>query len=349
RIFELEIALASLQKGIDDPFLIDRTLRHLLTDLTGNTHRAEICIDKLASPDSARGQLGLVELRGFEMPPHREMALVQSLLVRSLLTMFWEKPFRRSPQRWGTTLHDRFLLPHYVRADLADVCQDLHDAGINFEMSWLEPFVEFRFPRFGTVCHQGIELEIRGALEPWHVLGEEATGQGTSRYVDSSIERLQIKVSGLANNRYWVTCNGRRLPLSSTGVREEHIAAVRFKAWNPPSSLHPSIGADQTLTFDIIDVDNCRSLGGCIYHVSHPGGRGYDTFPVNAREAEARRFSRFWTQGHTPGRVEPVPLGTQVVRSFEEVEGGRAVEMVQDPGTNPEFPHTLDLRLTAAK
>ncbi|MDF1824381.1 MAG: transglutaminase family protein [Verrucomicrobiales bacterium] len=348
RLFELDIALETLHRGVAEPYLVDRTLRNLLTDLTGNTHRAEICIDKLYSPDSKTGQLGLLELRGFEMPPHRQMALVQSLLVRALIAMFWKRPYRHKCIRWGTTLHDRFLLPHYVKSDVREVCDDLADAGFNFSSEWLEPFVEFRFPCFGLVRRHGFEMEIRTALEPWHVLGEESTASGTSRFVDSSVERLQIKVKGLVEGRHIVTCNGRRVPLHPGTVKEEWIGGIRFKAWNPPSSLHPSIGAQSQLVIDIIDTRNKKSLGGCVYHVGHPGGRSYETFPVNAREAEARRLARFWHDGHTPGVIETTSVEGPLAGRFVEREGGRVVEVIPPENESREFPHTLDLRTASS-
>ena len=349
---ELDIALNTLHEGIAESGMIDRTLRHLFTDLTGNTHRAEFCIDKLCSPDSATGQLGLLELRAFEMPPHRHMALVQSLLVRSILARCWEKPYRHPLARWGTTLHDKYLLPHWVWEDIGDVCDDLRREGIPFQKEWLEPFFEFRFPRIGTVTHFGVELEIRTALEPWHVLGEESTSQGTARFVDSSVERLQVKVRGLTEGKHVLTCNGRAVPLSPTGTREEWIGGVRFKAWDPPSALHPSIAAQTQFVFDLVDIRNRKSLGGCIYHVVHPGGRNYETFPVNAREAESRRLARFWNSGHSPGVISSeavggAPIGPSTGR-FELVPGGRTVEHIPREQFNADFPNTLDLRTSSA-
>jgi uncharacterized protein (DUF2126 family) len=344
RMFELEIALDALHKGVDPPFLIDRIMRHLLTDLTGNTHRAEICIDKLCSPDSASGQLGLVELRGFEMPPHREMALVQSLLVRSLLAYFWENPYREKPVRWGTTLHDKFLLPYFVWDDISDVCEKLQGGNIPFETEWLRPFLEFRFPRLGTVVRGGAEIELRTALEPWHVLGEESSNQGTARFVDSSLERLQVRLRGAVEERHILTCNGRRVPLYPTDNEGERVGGVRFKAWDPPSALHPMIPAQTSLTFDLVDIWNRKSLGGCVYHVSHPGGRSYDTFPVNAREAESRRIARFWEEGHTPGIVEAAAVASGSIVRFEPFTGGSEASIIPAENKFGEFPHTLDLR-----
>ncbi len=345
RLFELDIALETLHKGVDNPGLVDRTLRNLLTDLTGNTHRAEICIDKLCSPDSNTGKLGLLELRGFEMPPHREMSLVQNLLVRSLIARFWNEPFTSKSIRWGTTLHDRYLLPHYVKEDLLEVCEELNDAGIPFQSSWLDPFFEFRFPRFGFVTKGGMELEVRSALEPWNVLGEESTSAGTSRFVDSSVERLQVKVNGMIEGRHMVTCNGREIPMSPGSTREEWVGGVRFKAWDPPSALHPSIPAQTQLVIDIVDTRNRKSLGGCVYYVSHPGGRSHETFPVNAREAESRRRARFWEQGYTPGLIETDPVIQPLIQTrFEEHEGGAPVTIVVVERRSAEFSHTLDLR-----
>ncbi len=327
-LYELEIAFAEMERQGDEPapWIVDRLLRHLLVDLTGNTHRAEFCIDKLFSPDSERGRLGLVELRGFEMPPHPQMALVQALLIRSLVARFWEHPYTGELVRWGTDLHDRFLLPWFVRLDIHDVIEDLVRHGIGFEFAWLEPFLEFRFPLFGEVELDDARLELRSAIEPWHVLGEETAGGGTARYVDSSVERLQVRVDGYIDTRHIVTCNGIPVPLSPTSSTGTGVAGVRYKAWQPWSALHPTIGVHTPLVFDLIDRWNGRSLGGCTYHVSHPGGRAYDTFPVNAGEAEARRVSRFFHHGHTPGPIDVNALDSMSARPRRE------------------YPRTLDLR-----
>jgi uncharacterized protein (DUF2126 family)/transglutaminase-like putative cysteine protease len=327
RLYELDIAFQQLERKTRvgeesaQPWLIDRLLRHLLTDLTGNTHRAEFSIDKLYSPDGPTGRLGLLEFRAFEMPPHARMSAVQMLLLRSLVARFWRQPYRGKLVRWGTALHDRWLLPHFVAADLRDVVADLNAFGYAFHAAWFDPFVEFRFPRFGTVNYDGVTIELRQAIEPWHVLGEQISAVGTARFVDSSVERLQVKVSGMIPGRHAVTCNRRALPLAATGVPGEFVAGVRFRAWNQPTALHPTIEVQAPLTFDLVDTWANRALGGCMYHVAHPGGRNYATFPVNANEAEARRIGRFWTHGHTPGPM-----------------------LVRSEAPNPALPTTLDLR-----
>lgn len=303
-LYELEIALARIPAGdAAKPWLVDRLLRNFLVDLTGNTHRAEFCIDKLYSPDSPGGRRGLVEFRAFEMPPHYRMSLVQMLLLRALIAMFWKRPYDNRLIRWGTELHDKFMLRHFVVEDLKLVVSELRRAGYYFDMEWFSPFVEFRFPHIGDVNVAGMKLSLYAALEPWHVLGEEATGQGTARYVDSTVERIQVTLDNAIADRYMVTCNRRRIPLCESGVRGRQIGAVRFKAWDAPSSLHPNIGQQNPLVLDVVDVDNRRSLGGCTYYVSHPGGRNYETFPVNAAEAETRRNARFWEIGKTQGRI----------------------------------------------
>lgn len=332
-VYEMEIALQEVRRLAAQtpeprPWLVDRSLRHLLTDLTGNTHRAEFCIDKLYSPDSSRGRLGLLELRGFEMPPHPQLALVQALLVRGLVSMFWENPLVAPLVRWGTALHEDFLLAEGARRDIAEVVADLRGHGIPFEESWLEPFVEFRFPRVGVArIDPGIVLELRQAIEPWHVLGEEATAGGTARYVDSSLERMQVKVSGMDPTRHVVVAGGATVPLTPTGRQGEYYAGVRYRAWQPWSALHPSIPIHAPLTVEVVDVEAAVSLGGATYHVVHPGGRAYERPPVNANEAEARRSGRFEPRGHTPGRFD--------VAAAREA-GARAA--------TPDYPRTLDLR-----
>jgi uncharacterized protein (DUF2126 family) len=348
-LYELEIAFGELDRLTADAkgtsaegartegggapaWLVDRLFRNLLVDITGSTHRAELCIDKLFSPGSERGRLGLLELRGFEMPPHPRMALVQALLVRALVARFWAEPYSGALVRWGTELHDRFLLPWYASADMAEVVDDLVRHGLAFEQAWLAPFLEFRFPRIGVVEVAGATIELRAAIEPWSVLGEEVASTGSARYVDSSLERLQVSVDGFTADRHVLTCNGAALPLRSTGTPGAFVAGVRYRAWKPPSALHPTIDVHTPLVFDLVDRWDQRSLGGCTYYVSHPGGRAYDRFPVNANEAEARRASRFSAAGHTPG---PVDI-TALLATMTGAAGGS--------GQSLDYPRTLDLR-----
>jgi uncharacterized protein (DUF2126 family) len=322
-VYELEIAFHELQKQTQiAPWLVDRLFRNLLIDATGNTHRAEFCIDKLYSPDGPTGRLGLVELRGFEMPPHARMSLTQQLLLRALVARFWSKPYRpRRLARWGTELHDRFMLPHFVWQDFEDVIEEMRVSGCALQAEWFAPHFEFRFPRIGEFAARGARFELRSALEPWNVLGEESAAGGSARYVDSSVERLQVRATGLVDERHLLTCNGRALPLQPTGNVGEFVAGVRYRAWQPWSALHPTIGVHAPLTFDLVDTWMSRSMGGCQYHVVHPGGRAHEDFPVNAYAAEGRRLARFSRTASTPGRVE-----------------------VRKEDRNPNFPFTLDLR-----
>ncbi len=322
-VYELEIALQKLQlpRTYTPPWLVDRILRHLLVDITGNTHRAEFCIDKLYSPDSASGRLGLLEMRAFEMPPHERMSVVQQLLVRSLLSVFFHEPYTRPLIHWGTRLHDDFMLPFYTLADFTRVVDIMRDWGVNVDPAWFVPHQEFRFPRYGEVTLDSMRMEIRGALEPWNVLGEETTATGQARYVDSSMERLQVLVEGFVEERYQVVCNGFVVPLQSTEQKGLLVAGIRYRAWQPPSCLHPTVGIHSPLHFDIYDQWTRRSIAGATYHVVHPGGNASDQRPVNAAAAESRRLARFEARGHLAGSFQPSALYV-----------------------HPHFPRTLDLR-----
>lgn len=321
-VAELEIAFAQVRPDQPTPpWLTDRLFRNLLADMTGNTHRTEFCIDKLYAPESSSGRLGLVEYRAFEMPPHHQMAAAQMLLMRAAVAAFWNQPYDRRLVRWGTRLHDDFMLPHFVRQDFEDAIAELRALGAPLDAAWFAPHFEFRFPEIGTIPLLGMTLELRHALEPWHTLAEEPGSGGTVRYVDSSAERVQVRVSGWVDERYVLACNGVGIPLTRTDRQGEYVGGVRFKAWNPPSALHPTVGAQSPLVFDVYDGWTGRSIGGLTYHVAHPGGRNYETRPVNANEAEARRRTRFFPFGHTVGPMAaPAPA-----RSLEQ-------------------PRTLDLR-----
>jgi uncharacterized protein (DUF2126 family)/transglutaminase-like putative cysteine protease len=305
---ELEIAFSQIQPRVAvPPWMTDRLFRNILTDMTGNAHRTEFCIDKLYTPDSASGRRGLIEFRALEMPPGTRMAAAQMLLMRAAVAAFWEYPYERQLIRWGTRVHDDFMLPHYVERDFANALGELQARGHALDPAWFAPHLAFRFPHIGSIPVRDAEVELRAALEPWHVLGEETGAAGTVRYVDSSVERVQTRVTGWIDERFALACNGRAVPLSATDREGEFVGGVRFKAWNPPSALHPTVGVHVPLVFDVFDRWSGRSLGGMTYHVAHPGGRHYEHRPVNANEAEARRRARFFPFGHTPGDMpEPV-------------------------------------------
>jgi uncharacterized protein (DUF2126 family) len=273
------------------------------------------------APESSGGRRGIVEFRAFEMPPHPRMAAAQMLLMRTAIAAFWAHPYDRRLIRFGASLHDKYMLPTYLEQDLGDALDDLAQLGIRLKPEFFAPHLAFRFPRIGSVSLRGMELTITHALEPWHVLGEEPAAGGTVRFVDSSLERIEAKVTGWLPERYILACNGAAVPLQETEREGQFVGGIRFKAWQPSGSLHPTIPAQTPLIVDIYDRWTGRSLGGLTHHVSHPGGRNYETFPVNANEAEARRRARFFPIGHTPG---PMPEPKSV--------------------TSAEHPYTLDLR-----
>jgi uncharacterized protein (DUF2126 family)/transglutaminase-like putative cysteine protease len=337
---EIERSFAEIERE-PEPWLVDRALRSFLADVTGNTHRAEFCIDKLYSADGPAGRQGLVELRAFEMPPHARMSLVQMLLVRALVARFWQQPYHHPLVSWGTALYDRFLLPHFVWLDFQSVIDELGEAGYPVRVEWFAPFYEFRFPLCGRCEYAGVEIELRTALEPWLVVGDDVTAQQQARAVDSSLERLQVTCRGFDPERYDLTCNGRQVPLRRTGPEGDCVAGIRFKAWPCDYGLHPTIPVHAPLTFDLVDRALGRSVGGCVYHVSHPGGRAFDSFPVNAYEAEGRRIARFWAWGHTAERDVAAPAAAPQADSF-------ANRARREPA-NPDYPHTLDLRREAAR
>ncbi len=343
-LYELELAFSQVPETDNPPlWLADRLFRNLLVDITGNTHRAEFCIDKLYSPYGSSGRQGILEFRGFDMPPHARMSLVQNLLIRALVARFWKTPYQKKLVHWGSELHDRFMLEHFVREDFNYVLDELTEAGYPFEREWFDAFVEFRFPVLGRAQFGDISLELRWAIEPWHVLGEESTSQGTARYVDSSVERVQVKVTGWVKERYILSCNKTRIPLKSTSLNGQYVSGVRYKAWDPPSALHPTVPVDTPLVFDVIDTWNNKSIGGFTYHVAHPGGRNYDTMPVNSMEAEARRNTRFYSEGHTQGSVRTVQEYSAVGRFFEENHQVKPIEIPEQESIM-ELSNTLDLR-----
>jgi uncharacterized protein (DUF2126 family) len=325
-LYELEVAFTQLPASDCPPYVVDGLFRNLLVDVTGNTHRAEFCIDKLYPPEGRWSRLGLLELRAFEMAPHLRMGLVELLLIRALVGMFWKRPYTGSLIRWGTALHDRFMLPHFVRRDFFAVLDELRRFGFDFEESWFASHIEFRFPKIGSIDAGEVELELRFALEPWNVLAEETVGGGTARTVDSSLERVQVKLSGLATeSRYAIACNGRRVPLCPTDASGEAIAGVRYRARRLWSALHPTIPVHAPLVFDIIDLWRNASMGRCIYHSGPREGRIYTSRPAHAKGAEERRRERFEI-------VDP-PIAHMTARAEQ---------------TNTAFPMTLDLRWPAS-
>ena len=347
RIYELEIAFKELEK-VENPafWMTDRLFRNLLTDLTGNTHRSEFCIDKLYSPDSSSGRLGILELRGFDMPPHKEMSMIQLLLIRSLVAVFWRHPYKQKLINWGTDLHNKFMLHHFVKEDIYEVIEYLQGNGIQFKKEWMDSFLEFKFPKYGEVVVKGIQLNLRSGIEPWIVLGEEMTSIGTARYVDSSVERLEVVVDNFNTERYALLCNFIRVPLMATEFKGRYVAGIRYKAWAPHSALHPTIEVNSPLVFDVYDLWNERSIGGCTYHVVHPGGRNFDTFPVNRLEAESRRTARFWEFNHNPKTIQTLNIqeggpSQSFVTSHDTEKENIVIKQIP---ISPEFPVTLDLR-----
>ncbi|MDX2088117.1 MAG: transglutaminase family protein [Kofleriaceae bacterium] len=319
-LYELELALPRLHQD-PPPWQVDGLLRHLLVDVAGSTHRAEISIDKLVDPQTPFGRQGLVELRAFEMPPHPRMLAAQAILVRSLLAAFAVAPYQHALVRWGGELHDRFLLPYWLWRDLEDVLAHLAGHGVNLPADAFRPFVDLRCPLVGTLDVGGGVVEIRNAIEPWHVLGEEVTQTGTSRYVDSSMERLELRTLGLDPERYVVAVNGVVAPLRTAAGRDVRVGGVRFRAWCPPHALQPHLGIHHPVRIDVVDTWAKRGVVRGAYHVWHPEGRAFDAAPLTRVEAAARRAQRFVVEG-----AAPWPLHARTI------------------APHPDQPYTLDLR-----
>ncbi|WP_224371014.1 transglutaminase family protein [Hyalangium versicolor] len=311
-LYELEIALAKAFNAGDapPPWLVDQLFRHLLVDVAGNTHRAELCLDKLFDPQTSTGRQGLVELRAYEMPPHARMVTAQAILVRSLFAAFAQKPYQGKLARFGPSLHDKYLLPYYLGRDLEDVLGHLASQGISLPLEGYTPFLELRCPLAGRAQMGDVVIEVRNALEPWHVLGEELTAGGTSRYVDSSMERIEVRVSGLVPERHLLLVNGHALPLTPTAKANEWVAGVRFRAWAPPHSLHAHLGIHHPIRLDLLDTWGQRSVGACAYHVWHPEGRAFSSPPLTRFEASARRAQRFTSAAPLswPVKAQPAPV-----------------------------------------
>ena len=323
-LYELEVAFSQLKDGECPPNILDGLFRNLLVDVTGNTHRAEFCIDKMYPPEGQGLRLGLLELRAFEMPPHFRMGLVQMLLVRALVGILWRQPFTDDLIRWEGSLHDRFMLPHFVHEDFKEVLLFLGSAGLTFDNRWFRTHLEWRFPQIGLVSAEGATLELRQALEPWNVLAEETNSGGTGRSVDSSLERMQVKLKGVPNSRFAVSCNGRRVPLTMTGVEGEAVAGIRYRARRLSAALHPTIPIHTPLTFDLIDTRSNRIIARCTYFSAAPDGTVHTSRPRDADEARARKAQRFQV-------LEPP---SDLVRTPVEEN-------------NPVYPMTLDLRFPA--
>ncbi|HEY1555651.1 MAG TPA: transglutaminase family protein [Kofleriaceae bacterium] len=337
-LYELELALPRL---FEQPpaWQVDALLRHLLVDVAGSTHRAEISIDKLVDPQTPHGRQGLVELRAFEMPPHPRMVAAQVVLARALVASFSRAPYRHSLVRWGTELHDRFLLPYFLWRDFEEVLAHLARTGIALPHAAFEPFVELRCPLAGTLAVGDAALELRNAIEPWHVLGEEATQTGTARYVDSSVERVELRARGLDPERYAIAVNDVIVPMRAVAGRDLRVAGVRFRAWCPPHALHPHLGLHHPLHLAIVDKWAERGVAGGAYHVWHPEGRAFDTPPLTRVEAAARRAQRFTREGPPPWplrarEVEPHPEQPYTL-DLRRVDPGRPMPRAEDWPTEP--------------
>ncbi len=337
-LYELEIAFLQLAPRVRvSPAIIDRLLRPLLVDSTGNPHRTALCIDKLFPVDNPNLQLGLLEFRGFEMPPHGDLRLLQMLLVRGLVALFWQRPYTAPLRRLGATLGDRFLLPHYLMGDWQEIMADLDRGGYPFEAEWFDPFWQWRFPIYGRVSlgnNPLRQLELRAALEPWPVLGDRSSA-GTARPVDNSMERIQVRLIGAIGEppqadrlaqRYQVLCNGVPIPLRSTGRVGEYVAGVRYRARPADPSNSPVFSPQVPLTFEVLDTWQRLHLGGAQYHLSSPTGKTYEDLPTSPTEAQARVAERFIPFEGGPWRDKRPPLAI-----------------------HPDSPHTLDLRIWSTR
>jgi len=337
-LYELEMAFLTLapRKSVP-PEVIDRLLSPLLQDVSGNTHRTVLCIDKLFPVQVPRLQLGLLEFRSFEMPSHTGLRLLQMLLLRAFVAWFWRHPCTKPLCRWGADLRDRWLLPYYLHQDFQTVLADLQAAGYPLQASWFTAWWERRFPQYGTVSlldNPLRRLELRAALEPWPVIGT-MDGGGASRPVDNSMERIQVMLTGAVGDRpqrealgdrYAVLCNGHRVPMRSTGTAGDYVGGVRFRARSTQTAPHPALAPHAPLVFQVLDTWQQTFLGGAIYHVQPPSGEPDQTLPESFEEARSRLTERFvpLQRGTFPDTIPPLIL-------------------------HPDTPMTLDLRLVSQR
>ena len=337
-LYELDIALSRMPRDEDSaPSVPDRMLRHLLADSAGDIKKAEIRVDQLYPPDRSSQRLGRIALRSFQTAPDHRMAAAQCLLLRALIAFLAERPADPRLRDFGPELHDRYMLPGELWEDLAEVIRDLDRARLPVQADWFAPFLDRRFPTLGEVAMGDVRMAIRTAHEPWPVLAEEAVAGVVTRFIDAANQRVQVELTGLTPTHHILVCNGRRVPLQPTRTRGRFLAGVRYKAWNPPSSLHPTLWPVYSLVFDLLDARTGEVLGGCTWFPARPSLVGFSAAPAPVASGEPER------EPHYRPQAAVLPPWSPGGRFLPFGSGARKMPVPEAPWAGSRYKQVLDL------
>jgi len=309
---ELGVALARLAgEHAPKPDALWGSLAPLLTDRFGNTHRSEVNVEKLFNPWlPGRGKLGVVELRALRQAPSPEHDVARAALFRSVLARLVKKDYPVGLRDWGTVLHDRFALPYYLAHDLGEVLDDVERAGFGLDEALVAEILDDGHRRFGEAeLDDGVRLEVRRAVEFWPLVGDLSQQNQTTRLVDASTTRLELRLVGPQPGtvRVGVRVGDRSylLPMVQHEAGDQRIAVfgVRYRTFAPRPGLHPSLEPVDPLVVDVVGMQARRIA----LHSWIPGGGVYPALPADDEEAARRRADRMVITDAEPPRFAAPP------------------------------------------